>query len=332
MSRLLLIGVFILASSSFIYGQRRDAPDATCNLTVQVRNSMDRAIDKSVQIELLSPQGTPIYVVRSSDDGRAEFRVANGAVYRLRVSGEGWETTTTPDIVIFDREQMHMETVNVEPEEKTEKPKSAPVNSATISVAEMNIPSKAKKEMDKGLEAYGKGDLVTARKHFEKAAEEYPQYAHAYSNLGVIDVKESNRDAARQMFAKAMQVDAKFLPAYVNLARMDFQDKDYIATEALLQKVMAVNPAMPDATALLASAEYMNKEYDKALADARRTHELQGHEQFAEVHLMAGKIMEMRNHPDAAIAEYQTFLKENPSSPRAELVRKDLAQLEAGKN
>ena len=67
---------------------------------------------------------------------------------------------------------------------------------------------------------------------------------------------------------------------------------------------------------MLASAEYMNKEYDKALADARRTHTLPNHEQFADVHLLAGKILEMQNQAQAAIVEYQLFLKESPNSPQ----------------
>ena len=82
--------------------------------------------------------------------------------------------------------------------------------------------------------------------------------------------------------------------------------------ETLLRKVMTLNPSIPDVLALLASSEYMNKEYDKALADARRTHSLPNHEQFADVHLLAGKILEMQNQAPAAIVEYQLFLKEEP--------------------
>ena len=52
----------------------------------------------------------------------------------------------------------------------------------------------------------------------------------------------------------------------------------------------------------------MNKEYDKALVDARRTHSLPNHEQFADVHLLACKILEMENQAPAAIVEYQLFL------------------------
>ena len=77
----------------------------------------------------------------------------------------------------------------------------------------------------------------------------------------------------------------------------------------------ALNPLTPDAVSLLATPEFANKEYDKALADVERTHELPNHEQFAEVHIMAGKVLRMRNQREAAKAQFQMFLKEKPDSP-----------------
>jgi Tfp pilus assembly protein PilF len=158
----------------------------------------------------------------------------------------------------------------------------------------------------------------------------YPRYARAYDMLGAIAIKNSNRTKARELFSKSIQADATFLPAYVDLARMDVQDQDYAGSESLLQKAIAVNPSMLDAVALLATTEFANKEYDKALADAQRTHALPNHQQFAEVHIMAGKVLGMQNHPGAAMMQFQLFLIEKPDSPQAESVRNALASLKAG--
>jgi tetratricopeptide (TPR) repeat protein len=113
---------------------------------------------------------------------------------------------------------------------------------------------------------------------------------------------------------------------------MEFQDKNYRESEKLLQKVMSVNPSITDAVALLASAEFMNKEYDKALADAQRAYRLPNHEQFADLHVIAGQVYEMQNRPQDALAEYQLFLKESPTSPRAPMVQKQIAQLQAAQH
>ncbi|HKW16900.1 MAG TPA: hypothetical protein VJO35_05275 [Terriglobales bacterium] len=95
-----------------------------------------------------------------------------------------------------------------------------------------------------------------------------------------------------------------------------------------MTKAIAANPTMPDAMALLATTEFANKEYDKALFDVQRTHALHNHEQFAEVHIMAVKVLRMENHPEAAIAQFQLFLKEKPDSPQVESVREAVTTLE----
>jgi Tfp pilus assembly protein PilF len=302
----------------------------TCQLTVRVRTMQDREYARPLQVELLSRGGTPISAAQTNGTGNADFQVMSGGTYRVQVSGQGVETTTA-EFRIPDGEQVHMETVNVKPSSPTNQQHEAQGSSPTISLAEMNIPDKARDELQKGMGAFGKGDMEKAQQRFEKAISIYPQYARAYAAEGIIAVKSGDRVKAKTLFSKAIEVDDKFVPAYLDLARVAFQDKNYVEAESLLRKVMVINPSVPDAVALLASAEYMNKEYDNALADARRTHTLLNHEQFADVHLLAGKILEMQDRAPEAIAEYQLFLKEDPNSPQVPMVQKEVGQLEATK-
>ena len=179
--------------------------------------------------------------------------------------------------------------------------------------------------MEKGLDAYSKGDMEKAAAYFEKTLTYYPRYARAYDMLGVIAIKGSDRVKARELFSKAIQVDDTFLPAYVDVARMDVNDQNYAEAESYLAKVILANSSMADAVALRATMEFAKKEYDKALADVQRTHTLRNHEQFAEVHIMAGKVLRMQNHPTAAIMQFQLFLIEKPDSPLVNSVREAIA-------
>jgi tetratricopeptide (TPR) repeat protein len=299
-----------------------------CDLLVTVRTSEERSVESQIQVDLLGPQGR-LATLQIIGAEPARFRVLNGRTYRLTVSGLGIETVTTSYFEIHSLELMHTETVHVKPQEQTFAGELAPA-SPTISVTEMSAPKKASAEMKKGLDAYGKGDMEKAAEHLEKAVAEYSRYARAYDMLGVIAIKRADRSKARELFSKAIQADDSFSPAYVDLARMDLQDQDYAGAESLMAKAIAMSPFMPDAVALLASTEFANKEYDKALADVQRTHGLRNHEQFAEVHIMAGKVLRMQNHPEAAIAQFQLFLTEKPDSPEADSVRKALAALMAG--
>ena len=298
-----------------------------CDLSVSVRTNDERSIETQVQVEVLSSQGLVLATAHIVGAESAQFRVSNGRGYRLRVSGGGIEAVTTPYFEINPLEMMHTETVHVKAERLV---KESIPGSSTISVSELNIPKKASAEMNRGMDAYTKGDLEKAAAHFEKAIAEYPRFARAYDMLGAIAIKGSERTKAREMFSKSIGADSAFLPAYVDLARMDLQEQDYAATESLLAKVIAANPLLPDAMALLATAEFANKEYDKALADVEHTHALPNHEKFAEVHIMAGKVLRMQNHPEAAIVQFELFLKEKPDSSEVESVRKALVSLQTG--
>ena len=314
----------LLVFSSTLVSQTDSA--ANCDLSVRVRTSGEASIEAPIQVDVLSPQGVVIATAHIEGSEPAQFRVANGRTYLLRVSGIGIETVTSAFFGVNPLEATHIETVYVKPKSSQPAGQSTSVSPA-ISVSEMSIPKKASAEMNQGLDAYSKGDMEKAAGHFEKAVAEYSRYARAYDMLGVIAIKGSNRSKARELFSKSIQADNAFLPAYVDLARMDVQDQDYAGSESLLAKAIAMNPFMPDAVALLATTEFANKEYDKALADVQRTHALPNHEQFAEVHLMAAKVLRMQNHRETAIAQFQLFLKEKPNSPQAESVRQALASL-----
>jgi Tfp pilus assembly protein PilF len=199
-------------------------------------------------------------------------------------------------------------------------------------VIENKAPAKAKYELQKGIEAFRKGDSAQAQEHFEKAIVIYPQYAEAYDNLGVMAVKSGERGKARDYFSKAIEVDGKFFPGYVDLARMDYQEKNYRAAEATLHKVLEENPSIPDAVALLAAAEFGNKDYDDALADAQRVHMFPHHEQFAGSHLIAAEVLEIYGRNPEAIIEYQMFLKEAPESPQIAQVKEAITRLQAAQN
>lgn len=325
MIRSIAPGLMLLVLSPFLVGQMPAGENA--ELMVSVRTNDERSIEAPIQVELIAPRG-PVATVHITGSEPAQFRVISGTSYRVKVSGLGFESVTTSYFEINPLEQLHNEIVHVKLENQKQTAESSP-GSSTISVSELNIPRKASTEMKKGLDAYSKGDTEKAAAHFEKAAAEYPRYARAYDMLGAIAIKRSNRTKARELFSKSIQADGTFLPAYVDLARMDIQEKDYGGSESLLQKAIAVNPSMLDAVALLATTEFANKEYDKALADAQRTHALPNHQQFAEVHIMAGKVLGMQNHPGAAMLQFQLFLIEKPDSPEAESVRKALASLQA---
>lgn len=325
MTRFFASVFFFLAITPYLAPQ--NDPRQNCELSVRVVTSDERRVEGQVQVQLLTPQGVASTVHVTGGDA-ALFYVANAKTYRLTVSGAGLETVTTPFFEINALEQNHTEIVHVKPDKKNQAAEAQ--GSSTVSVSELNIPRKAASEMNKGMEEYSKGDFDKAATHFEKALAEYSSFARAYDMLGAIAIKHADRPRARDLFAKSIQVDVTFLPAYLDLARMNLQDERYAESESLLTRAIALDPTRPDTLALFATTEFANKDYSRALVYAERTHAVRNHEPFAEVHLMAGKVLRMQNHPDQAIVQFQLFLKEKPDSPQAETARQALASLQTG--
>lgn len=323
MTRSVASVLFLLIVSAPLMAQ---AGRGDCDLSVRILTSNERGIESPIQVQLLGGQGV-LATAQITGGDSVHFRVTSGKTYRLSVSGTSIEPVTTSYFEINPLEETHIENVYV----KFNKQGSAADSSgtATVSVSEMKIPKNASAEMKKGMDSYSKGDMESAAVHFQKAIAEYPQYARAYDMLGAIAMKSSDRVKARELFGKSIQTDGTFVPAYLDLARMDLQEHNYSGSESLLEKVLSRNSSLPDAIALLATAEFANGEFDKGLADVQRTHALRNHEQFAEVHVMAGKVLSMQNRLEEAIVQFQLFLNEKPESSEGESVRRALASLRA---
>src|SRR5713101_6039558 len=60
-----------------------------------------------------------------------------------------------------------------------------PRDSYAVSVRELKIPSKARREYEKGVGSLAKKDIAGSLMHFTKAAEAFPDYYEAYYHVGV---------------------------------------------------------------------------------------------------------------------------------------------------
>jgi len=106
--------------------------------------------------------------------------------------------------------------------QEQERPASGTVSAARL---QHKVPSKARKEFEKGLEAARKNDSAAAIGHFAKATELDPDFMEAHNNLGVQHLKCDGNETALEEFQKAVELDPAALSPHVNLAlvllRMD---------------------------------------------------------------------------------------------------------------
>lgn len=333
--RTLLACLLIYLHTSTLSAQRRTpsappntgssmaTPSQGTELEVHVSLPGDRPVQESIHVVLESGGGKQLADGFTNQDGIAVFHSVRTGNYRLRLTGMEILETRTDNITIYRGEAIHMEQIRVSPKNPE---LSSP--GGTVSASELNIPKKARKEMDKGVEALAKGDLAQANERLEKAIRIYPEYAQAWNNLGVVKIRANDPEAAKTAWEHAIAADNKLSPAYLNLARLAIAQKRMADAEDLIRRALAPDPQEPSALLLLSTAKAMNGEWDEALASARRIPATADHRQFAEAHRIAAEALVALGQPANAITEYKTYLRNYPDSPHANQVRQRMSRAE----
>lgn len=229
----------------------------------------------------------------TNDAGKADFANIPIGTYHLIVSGDGIQTTDGELFELDPRQVTQSQYVTVR-EMKSDDPKPIASKSGTVSASDLNVPAKARKELDKANEAMGRQDWNKAVELLNQAIAIYPEYAGAYNNLGVVYGRMNDAAHEQQALEKAVSLDEHFVPACENLAKLYLRQKDFSKAEALLGKALSVDPNNGQSLTLLADTQYMERRYDAAIATAQRAHALPNQHPSA-VHYIAGKAYEQEN-------------------------------------
>lgn len=302
-----------------------NVPVRQIELTVKVTNEMDRPLTSPIRIQLLNGMGIPVSETYSRD-GEARFPGISPGSYRLRASAPDIEDTQTESaFTITQWDSVHYEFLRCKRKfNPGEEQQSA---EGYVSAAMLNIPGKAKKEFDKGLDALDKKDYVEAQKRFDKASSLYPRYAAAFNNLGFVAMQTGDPNAGEAYFQRAIEADDQYPGGYLNLARVRWGQKRFADAEKLLLKNSTLDPKNVEAISLLANLNAMSGRYDEAINFARKAHTMP-HEGFTVVHYIAGMAFQAKNQFADAAVEYRQYLKETPQGKSADNARNALANCE----
>ena len=292
----------------------------TGNVHVHVVFADDRRAGVNLQVQLmLGSSNTPVATTYTNDAGVAAFASIAVGDYHALVSGGDVQTTQSDVFEIDSRRLNQNEYVTVQRLANSgSNPK--PSNASMISTSELNVPVKARSELEKGVEAMAKQDWKKALERLNKAIAIYPQYAAAYNNLGVLYARMSDPVHEREALEKAIHLDDHLATAEVNLAKLCLREKNFSQAETLLAKALIAGPNNVEVLMLLADAQLMVQHYDAAIASARGAHAASTtHPAF--VHYIAARAYDSQNRRAEALAELQLFLQEEPTGPRADHIR-----------
>ena len=294
----------------------------TAELRIRVTLTNDHPITSPVRVQIMV-SGVPSNETFTDDRGEAVFFVPGGT-YRVKVSGQDIEETTTDSFEVNTFSRMHTEFVRVplkaDAGQRTSTEKS-------VALVDFNVPRKAQKEFNKGVDELAKNKFPEAKARFQAAIALYPQYATAYNYLGVAEIRGGETLPAQEAFQQATKLNDKYSDALLNLGKIMYQQKKYAEAEAALGRVVSIDPQNTLALTLLAQTQLVSGKLDLALGNARRAHAT-SLPHMASTHLIAAKVLEARQDIPNAMVEYKLYVKEAPETPAAAQIRAGLERYE----
>jgi len=199
---------------------------------------------------------------------------------------------------------------------------------ATISVAQMLVPEKARKYYRKAVDCYRHGCEDGAQSYVDQALLISPEYADALTLRGMIEMQRHDLEAAQRYLEDAIRIDSSLAAAYVALGAVYNHQGRYDDALRASERSTSLSPRSWQGYFEMAKASVGKGMYQRALLLARQAERLGG-SGFVGLHLVkACALYPLKLYKDAR-EEVQTVLSREPKSPSAQQAETLLAQIDA---
>jgi len=296
----------------------------------------------SLSGSVFGPNNQPLH------DVRVELRDSHGQVVSSTVTGGGgeFEFRQVPvgmyQIIAFSgldsaEERIEVSSMNGPINLRLSGPKEPPHDTASrnsISVAQYQVPEKAREELKKAREASVKGKIEESQAHLAKALEIYPQYADALTLRAILKLGARDSEGAVADVQKAIQCDANYAMAYLVLGSAFNIEARFDDAIIALQRGQSLSPDAWQGYFELGKAYAGKNEYEPALQQLDRAQTLAPPD-YPLIRLVRAHVFMQLNRFADAVTDLQVFLAKNPQGAETELAQKMLesakASLEAQK-
>jgi hypothetical protein len=217
--------------------------------------------------------------------------------------------------------QYHLGTIVVYPLER--------VRGTTVSLTSMLAPKSARKMVDQSLKAVRKNRLSDAEAFLKSAVQEYPQYAEAWFELGLIYERQDRVEEAYGRYYEAIQADKLYVKPYLRLAELAAVRHQWREAVDMSEQVLTLDPVTSlDGYYVNALAHLNLSELEIAETRARRGQRLDFSKRYPQFHLILADILALRRDTAGSIRELRTYLDVAPNSSNAANVRSQLRKME----
>jgi tetratricopeptide (TPR) repeat protein len=204
----------------------------------------------------------------------------------------------------------------------------ANVEGLTTSATTAMAPSAARRSLEKASEAFKKRNPDEALKELKKAVEIYPKYALAWFDIGRVYESRNRLKEAMDAYRQSVEADNKYLYPYERLYILTANQEQWPQVLELTNKVVRLDPIdFPRAYYFGAIANLNLNDLDAAEKNAREAVKLDlvGNPRAGYV---LGVILARKQNLTEASDLLRAYLKAAPKSVDAEVVKRQLAELE----
>jgi Tetratricopeptide repeat len=200
----------------------------------------------------------------------------------------------------------------------------------TVSVTRLKVPSKARRDFQKGCEAANKHKLDEAEQHARKAIDKFQNYSAAWVLLGVILEQKSETERAGDACSRAVAIDPKYLPAYLCKAEFAVRTREWNEVLDMADMAQGLN-SQGDSYAFYyrATAQLHLNDIGEAKKSALQAEALDVKHSEPFIYLLLAQIYEHEGDTANAISQLQELLKHNSGKQQEDQAKKYLAELES---
>jgi tetratricopeptide (TPR) repeat protein len=203
------------------------------------------------------------------------------------------------------------------------------VEGLTISATSSMAPKDAKKAFDKAQMAFKKQKWEDAQKELEKAVGEYPKYAVAWYQLGIIQERQGKLDLAKGSFREALKADGKFVSPYGNLANIALHEKKWQEAQDTSGQALRLNPLnFPQLWLFNAYANLQLHNLGAAETSAREGIKIDPNHNLVKLEQLLGLILASQGKYAEAADHVREYIARSPDATDLSLAQKQLREME----
>ena len=263
-----------------------------------------------IRVDVRAVTGSEVATAYTDSGGRFEARGANSGPYIVSIEEPGYEPLeervdpARAGGVVFTLKKAR----SVAPSPSRE--------AYMVSVHDLNVPGKARKAFEKGLERLQKNDPAGSVAHFKEATDAFPDYYEAFYQLGVANLELRRSDDAEWALQKAIDLSGGHNPdPQFALGALLCDREEYAEAEKVVRRAMERNSYSWKGYLLIGQAQFGQNQLAEAEKNARRA--LARKDDLASAYVLLANIAIRRRDYRAAISELDKFLKLKPDGPRS---------------